>query len=161
MTTLVKANSVTVAQLWRSLSYVARRGDTELLDMTRVRSHSYTSLRDVVTGSLPAPASSAKQWSSSSSSGGSSRHLSSHPSLQPAMRPVHMRNPLLEKAARAYLATATATARAHPDPHPNSTLSSSFSSFLRIVRFPFLSTHRGFSNLFNSFSWFKQLTIKA
>jgi hypothetical protein len=157
MTTLVKANTVTVAQLWRSLSYLARRGDPELLDMTRVRSHSYTSLRDVVAGSLPAPASSAKQWSRSSSS---SRHLSSHPSL-PAMRPVHMRNPLLEKAARAYLATATATAHAHPDPHPNSTLSSSFSSFLRIVRFPFLTTHRGFSNLFNSFSWFKQLTIKA
>lgn len=147
MTTLVKSNTIVVGQLWRSLSHIhLNRRDTELLDMTRVRSHSYTSLRDVVAGSLPAASN--KQWNN---------QLSSYHSL-PNMPHVHMRNPLVEKAARAYLATATHTQH---ETNNNSGLSSSFSSFLKIVRFPFLSTHRGFSSLFGSFTWFKQLTIKV
>ncbi|KAG0627606.1 hypothetical protein M758_2G214600 [Ceratodon purpureus] len=147
MTTLVKSNTVTVGQVWRSLSHIhLNRRDTELLDMTRVRSHSYTSLRDVVAGSLPATSN--KQWNN---------QLSSFHSL-PNMRHVHMRNPLVEKAARVYIATATYTQH---EPSNNTGLSSSFSSFLKIVRFPFLSTHRGFSSLFGSFTWFKQLAIKV
>lgn len=149
MTTIVKSNNVTIRQLWRSFSHIRlNRRDTELLDMTRVHSyssHSYTSLRDVVGGSLPTASS--KQWNN---------QLSSYQSL-PNIRHVHMRNPLVEKAARAYIATASHTHQEH-----NATgLSSSFSSFLKIVRFPFLSTHRGFFSLFGGASaWFKQLTIK-
>ena len=142
MSTLVKANTAgVISQLWRTFTTIHRR-DTELLDMTRVRSHSYTSLRDVVAGSIPAQTS--KQWNN---------QLSSFHSL-PNMRPVHMRNPLVEKAARAYLATAT---HPHLPEQPHSNLSSSFSSFLKLVRFPFLP----FSSLFGGASaWFKQLTIK-
>lgn len=147
MSTLVKSNTVTRTQLWRTLSHIhLNRKDTELLDMTRVRSHSYTSLRDVVlSGSLP-PASS-KHWTS--------QQLSSYHSL-PNMRHVHMRNPLVEKAARAYLATATRTQHEHH--HNNNGVSASFASFLKIVRFPFLST---ISLLGGASAWFKQLTIKV
>lgn len=144
MTTIVKSNTVTVAKLWRNFSNIRlNRRDTELLDMTRAHSyssHSYTSLRDVA-GSLPTASS--KQWNN---------QLSSFQSL-PDIRHVHMRNPLVEKAARAYLATANRTQ------HENnaSGLASSFSSFLKIVRFPFLST---LSLLGGASAWFKQLTIK-
>jgi len=61
-----------------------------------------------------------------------------------------MRNPLLEKAARAYLATASRTERERN----SSGMSSSFSSFLKIVGFPFYSLFGGAS------AWFKQLYIK-
>jgi len=146
MTTVVKSNTVTVDKLWRSLSYIRlNRRDTELLDMTRVSSHSYTSLRDVVSSSVPTASS--KQWNN---------QLNSYQSL-PNIRHVHMRNPLVEKAARAYLATAN---RTHQE-HNAAGLPSSFSSFLKIVRIPFLSTHRSFFSLFGGASaWFKQLTIK-
>jgi hypothetical protein len=145
MTTLVKANYLTVGQLWRrSLSHIK---DTELLDMTRVRSHSYTSLRDVVAGgSLPRSSNNYKH---------NQNQLNSYNSLPNMRQPVHMRNPLVEKAARAYLATAT---HRHNNPngdHSTTTtgLSSGFSSFLKMVRFPF--------GLFGGFTWFKQLTIKV
>ncbi|KAG0570090.1 hypothetical protein M758_6G132400 [Ceratodon purpureus] len=145
MTTLVKPNTLNFSQLWRSCCEIRRhiRRDTELLDMTRVHSyssHSYTSLRDVVACSLPAASS--KQWSN---------QLSSFQSL-PDTRHVHMRNPLLEKAARAYLATASHSQHARMNSSGN--MSSSFSSFLKIIRFPFNSLFGGAS------TWFKQLYIK-
>lgn len=104
-----------------------------------IRSHSYTSLRDVVACSVVAASN--KQWSS---------HVCPPQSPLADIRHVHMRNPLLEKAARAYLATATSMQR---ERHASG-MSSSFSFFLRIVGFPFNSLFGGAS------AWFRQLYIK-
>jgi len=101
-------------------------------------SHSYTSLRDVVACSFVAASS--NQWSS---------QLRPSQSLSD-IRHVHMRNPLLEKAARAYLATASGTQRERN----SSGMSSSFSSFLKIFGAPLYNIFGGAS------AWFKQLYVK-
>lgn len=146
MTTLVKSNYVTLRQLWRTFGLVnlRNRRDTELLDMTRSRSfssHSYTSLRDVVdSASLPAPS---RQWNN---------HLNSFQSL-PDVRHVHMKNPLLEKAAKVYLATAKSTAYEH-----QSSMRASPFSFIKMFRIPFQTT---LHTLFGGVSaWLRQLYIK-
>lgn len=113
--------------------------------MTRVHSyataHSYTSLRDVVACSLVAASN--NQWSTNQcKSPGQSFSDVQH---------VHMRNPLLEKAARAYLATASS--RTERDRNVSNGTTTGFSSFLKIVGFPFYSLFGGAS------AWFKQLYI--
>jgi hypothetical protein len=146
MTVLVKTNTLNFSQLWCLEIRRHPRREPELLDMTRVHaysSHSYTSLRDVV--ACPLPAVSSTQWSSSSSQTASFQSL-------PDIRHVHMRNPLLEKAARAYLATASHTQHARMNGSGN--MAASFSSFMKIIRSPFNSLFGGAS------TWLKQLYIK-
>nr|PNR59953.1 hypothetical protein PHYPA_002745 [Physcomitrium patens] len=143
MIKLLKFNTESLAHLWKVFCQIHRRSgrDTELLDMTRVHSsssHSYTSLRDVFACSLPAASSNQRN-----------NQLSSFQNLAD-IRHVHMRNPLVEKAARAYLATAS-----HTKLEQNSAgMSSGYSSFLKILQFPLYTLFGGTS------AWFKQLYIK-
>lgn len=157
MTTLVKSNAVTVGRLVRSYSQIrssSRRG-TELLDMTRSHAqsaHSYTSLRDVVQSSSQ---SAKKQWNS---------HLYSFQSL-PDVRNVHMKNPLLEKAAKAYMSTGKYTQYEQKytqyEQH-TSIFSTSFSSLFNLFRSPFQTTNIVFHNFFGGTSaWLRQLYINC
>lgn len=154
MTPLVKANTVTLRDLWRSYRLIrflnGRESSKAPVDMARSRScsygpHSYTSLKDVVGSSLPVAN---RQWNS---------HLHTFQSL-PDIHHVHMKNPLLEKAAKVYLATSKCTQGEH---HSESVLTSTFSSIMKIIRTPFQTTHRGIHSFFGgAFAWVRQMYIK-
>ena len=142
-------NTVALGWLARSYNQIrsSSRRSTEPLDMTRshaYRTHSYTSLRDVIQSSQSAN----KQWNS---------HLCSFQSL-PDVSNVHMKNPLLEKAAKAYMSTRKYT---QYEQH-SSSFSTSFSSLFNIFWSPFQTTNIVFHNFFGGTSaWFRQLYIKC
>ncbi|KAH9556971.1 hypothetical protein CY35_07G061100 [Sphagnum magellanicum] len=148
MAALVKPNAMTVGQLWRSYSHIRLqlRRETELRDINRT--HSYTSLSDVMGATrLLAPVLQGQQSSSSS--------LMNFQSLQD-IHNVHMKNPLVEKAARYYLATGSSHSL-HQHGGPSPMLSSGFSSLFRILAFPFHNTQIGFQSLFGGArAWIKQ-----
>lgn len=149
-TTLVKSNAVTVGQLWQSYSHLrlqVRRDSERVMDMNRT--HSYTSLSDVMgsaTSRLPASSSPAVLRGQCSTSHFQSFH---------DIHSVHMKNPLVEKAARYYLATANFGLDQHGQSSMLSTGSLSF--FYRILSFPFQNTQIGFHTLFGGArAWIKQ-----
>jgi hypothetical protein len=114
------------------------------VNMTTIQhSYSYTSLTEVI-DSLP-----------------NMRHVQSLPNMQKIsleIQNVRMKNPLVEKAAKAYIATTAAKAyianTTTLTQHTSSSLdmSSRFSYVLKIVWFPFLSIRQGFSGLFKVMS---------
>ncbi|CAK9236605.1 unnamed protein product [Sphagnum troendelagicum] len=163
-TTVVKSNAMTIRKLSRSCSHIQlqlRRRDTELEDhtdyntttTTTTRTHSYISLADVMGAKLPTPELVRGQQLSSAC-----HSLSSRTQSMQDIHNVHMKHPLVEKAARYYLATATNFDLHRHGPSSMLFSSSGLSSFFRIVLFfPFQHTQFQFHSFFGSArAWIKQ-----
>lgn len=106
-------------------------------------SHTYTSLKDVLDTSSPI---------------GSKQHLKPFHSL-PDIHHVRMKNPLVEKAAKAYLAVGSNIQQAH---QPSVQPSGMFSSILKTIQFPLGVTHMSFHKVWGgALVWLRQMCIKC
>ena len=123
-----------------------KQQEFELQNMTMSHlhnSHTYTSLKDILDTSSPI---------------GSKQHLNAFHSL-PDIHHVRMKNPLVEKAAKIYLAVGN---NIQQEQHPVVQPSSLLSSFLKTIQSPFGITHRSFHKVWGgAFIWLWQMCINC